>query len=785
MGKRLFLKMLRDLRKSASAYLICVLVIIVGFAGYSLLGVVSEQLVQSRDYFFTTTRFPQVFAEIQEAPADVVRRLEKIQGVRSAQGRLVKTVRVADSDQGSDAELLVASIEPEGLGVPLLSQGSLPPKGSRELVLGDGFFKAHGFKTGEEIGLVISGRPVAFTVSGSGISPENIYMIKTMSDMLPNPAQYDAAFLDYDSMAQAFHLEGRVNNFVMTLEEGYSAKDLELQIKEVLKPYGCYRVYGRDKQLSASMLQAELDQLARMANVLPLLFLSITGVILYIALHRLIEQQRTQIGTLMALGIPPLTIRLHYLGYGAFLGFLGGLLGGLYGSLAAGPMADFYRIYFSLPNVSATISYHYLLIGTAMATLFCAAVSWFSVGSSGRLTPAEALRPAAPKAVKVSALERLPLLKKALTMPGLMAVRCLSRNPRRSALSLCGIACAYMITAALLSMNSLFDVFLFDYLEKTQQQDLTVSFDAPVSKSDAERAIRDPSVELAEGIVELPVTLRGPKGLIDCTIQGIPMESALCRLYAEDGRTLSVEKEGILLSRHMADLMGVSVGDRVEVEVSYPETRISSAVVTGICAQYLGSSAYMSLQNVGRISEYRNVYTSVLLRVPQEYRQQFKEQLEKADHVSTVLSRQEKVEQYRTMMGSMGGIMAGMALMGVLIGVAVIYTSSLISFEELKREIASMRMLGLSDRQCLDVVSVGQWILTFAAILPGIPMTMGISRLISTSMTTDLYSIPDFVDAGSMLLAVVLTFAAVAVSSQIIYRKIKKAAPVELLRERE
>ena len=78
-------------------------------------------------------------------------------------------------------------------------------------------------------------------------------------------------------------------------------------------------------------------------------------------------------------------------------------------------------------------------------------------------------------------------------------------------MSIAGIAFAYMITATLVSMNSLFDVFIFDYWEKTQRQDIMVSFEQPVSVNGALEAVKHPQVEKAEAMMEFAVTLAAGK----------------------------------------------------------------------------------------------------------------------------------------------------------------------------------------------------------------------------------------------------------------------------------
>lgn len=784
MVRLLLRKLLRDVRRSAVPYGICAAIVAMGFCGYSVLSITAEQLAQSRDRFYEVTAFPQVFAQVQEAPLEIQRRLEALEGVQSAQGRLQATVRVQGLGEG-DCELLLTSFQPGGMNLPLLSRGTLPGDGKEELAVGDGFFAARELAAGQKIDLLIGGRPIPLTVTGSGITPENIYMVKNITDMFPVPARYDAGFVSYTTLSRLLGRQGVVNGFVMTLEPGVELEQVKADIEGVLTPYGCYQVDDRSGQLSVSMLESELDQVDKMATAIPFLFLGVAALILAITLHRLIEQQRTQAGSLMALGLTQRQIQLHYMSFGTVVGAVGGLAGSVLGNLCAGPMADFYREYFSLPPVAATISVRYLLQGLALSTGFCSLVGWLCAKGLGRLTPSEALRPAAPKAARRSLLEGIPRFAALFTVPGLMALRGIARNRKRTVLSIVGIGCAYMITASLVSMNSLLGVFCFDFLEKTQAQDIAVHFTGPVAAQDVERAVRDPAIELAEGVTQIPVTLRGAGGEKDCSLQAIPQASQLCRLFDQAGNRVYPQEEGIVLSQFLATLLQVEKGDLVEVEVAYPEKRVSRVPVTDVIAQYLGGTVYMSHQGLGRISEYRGVYTSLLLKAPLQVRSRILDRLGDSATVAGLESRQERVDGMRTMMGNFSGVMASMAMMGVAVGLAVIYTSSLVSFEEQRREISTMMMLGMGSAQCLDVISTGQWLLTLGGILVGMPLTVGVSKLLSATMATDQFSIPDFVNGPSLALSAALTLLAVFLSSRLMLGRLKKLTPVDLLRERE
>ena len=178
--------------------------------------------------------------------------------------------------------------------------------------------------------------------------------------MYPDPCHYDVGFVSLRTMENLYGMQDMANSFTFTLQPGYEIQDVKDQVEELLKPYGCYSVYGREDHQSASMLNSELSQLEEMAVVLPFLFLFVAAVVLYITMHRLIDQQRIQIGTMLSLGITGRQIGLHYLGYGLLIGVIGGAVGGLLGNLGASPLITYYRQYYNLPDAIAGISMKYL-----------------------------------------------------------------------------------------------------------------------------------------------------------------------------------------------------------------------------------------------------------------------------------------------------------------------------------------------------------------------------------------------------------------------------------------
>ena len=788
MVKLLLQKMLRDMKKSMAAYGICLLIVAVGFCGYCLMSVAEDHLTASRDLLYERSSFADGFAEVQEAPAAITDKLKKIPGITDANARIVKEVRIkeADGEQGNNtARLKLISYEKGGSDVPMLFQGMDAGDGDLQMVAGNAFLEARGYSPGQKIRVMVSGKETEFEITGGGISPENIYIIRNIVEMYPNPYNYDVGFVSRRTMENLYGMQDMANSFTFTLQPGYEVDDVKDQVEELLKPYGCYSVYGREDHQSASMLNSELNQLEEMAILLPFLFLFVAAVVLYITMHRLIDQQRIQIGTMLSLGITGRQIGMHYLGYGLIIGVIGGAVGGLLGNLGATPLIAYYRNYFNLPDAIAGISMKYMVLGTVLAGTFCGAVSFLCAKNLTGLSPADALRPPAPKSAKATLAERIPGFVKLFTVPGIMALRSIGRNRRRSLLSLFGIACAFMITATLMSVNSLFDVFLFDNLEKVQHQDFTIYFEQPLKTEEVLSSIQNSQIEKMEPFAETQGKLMRGDTELDCTLQAIEPDSTLCRLSDKEGRRVKVESDGIVLSIHMSQRLGVKARDWIDVKVMYPEERITRIRVTGVMEQYMGTTAYLSPEGLAKISEYRDVSTGVFIKAAKDAQEDLWKSFDGAPLVTGIESRTAKLENWRGLMGSFTVLIGSMVVLGILIGLAVLYTSALISFEELKRELSVMRMLGLTAKECLEVISVGQWILTAGGILLGIPMTLWMSHMLAVSMSAKMYSIPDFVDVTSVLESIVLMGVAVWISSQLILRKLKAVSPVSLLMERE
>ena len=196
----------------------------------------------------------------------------------------------------------------------------------------------------------------------------NIYALRTSADDIPIPKpRY--SFRSFGHYGKLFG-ERTFNDLIFSLKPGVKFDDIKDTLELELKPYGLKSIIPRADQVSHLLLETELESLETMAHVMPVMFLAIAAMILYITLKRLTEQQRGQIGILKAFGYTRREIIVHYLTYPLIIALGGSILGGLFGSMLAGPLTQIYQVFFNMPDLSARFSPLYFILGIILSLIF-------------------------------------------------------------------------------------------------------------------------------------------------------------------------------------------------------------------------------------------------------------------------------------------------------------------------------------------------------------------------------------------------------------------------------
>lgn len=786
----LWKKLFRDLRENKMAYIACLIVISIGLMSYTAMSIAMDNLNRAKNTFYEENHFAEGFAKVRSMPLSKVQTLSRIEGIKKIEGRLVKDVRVLFPGREEDNVYLrlvtVDPSDPTHLNGVQKIQGRELEVNQANIWIGPKFFEVNGLQMDEEISVIINGRKAELVIAGTAQSPEFVYPMQNPQSMMPSPETFDIAYIPYEVMDSLFGAGGTVNDIIFTLEEGYSFQDVEDELKAKLKKYGLETVFERKDQLSHAMLQLELDGIASMAKSVPFLFIGISAIILYIMLKRLVEQQRGLIGTLKAFGYTQKEVLFHYLSYSWIIGLGGGIIGGLLGTVLSGGMTEVYKEFFQLPDLENQFSWRYFIMGIVLSVLGCLFAGFQGVKGVMKLHPAEGMRPEAPPIGKKILIERVKILWNHLTVQGRMAMRNIFRSKGRSFFTLIGIIFTFAMMATMISFNDMIDIMMFDQLNKVQTYNVKVNFESPLYAKDVLRELQNKKgiIEL-ETLLEVPATFKNMYHEKSLMILGLHEESNLYNILDSNGKKVKVPTEGILLSETIAKDLHVKVGDKVQFESPWAREDTLYVYVAGIIPQYLGSNAYMEEESLGKLLGQGHISTSAILNIYPEDLELLKNDYKASNVIQSIEESSIILNKYKEMLGSYGYMIWVMVLIAVVTGFAIVYNSSIISLAERKRELASLRVLGMTYREVLEIISFEQWMLGGVGMLLGIPMTFVFKQGMAESMSSDIMTMPTYTSPSSFVIALMGTALAIILAQLNIARNIKKLDLVEVLKERE
>ncbi|WP_279338570.1 ABC transporter permease [Hydrogenophaga taeniospiralis] len=330
--KAIHIKLWRDLQRLRAQVFTIAVVVAIGVAGFVGMFSVHESLKGSRDAFYRDNRLADVFASVKRAPVHLRGRLAALDGVAE-----VKLDVVFDAQIGLPGvappvtgrfiglDLARAHAGRQGLNALTLKRGRWPERdGALEALVSDRFAVARSLNPGDTVHAILNGKRERVHLVGTVASPEYVFASQGGA---PDDQSFGIWWIDAERMTQAFDMQGAFNQVALRLDAGMAEAPVLAEVDRLLEPYGAIGAVGRDKQLSAKIVEDELAQLKVMGTVLPSIFLAVAMFILNVVLSRQVATQRSQIAALKALGYSDGAIAWHYIQLAFAIAGLGVLAG--------------------------------------------------------------------------------------------------------------------------------------------------------------------------------------------------------------------------------------------------------------------------------------------------------------------------------------------------------------------------------------------------------------------------------------------------------------------------
>lgn len=755
-------KLWRDFLKNRTQFLSIFLMSLLGMLVFVGLDAEATGLRKSSDTYYEQTNLADLWLQgslFTDRDQDSALRTRN---VKRASLRL--TVDAKAQLPSGEPSMKLNFISDQEVSGMLLLEGTPWQPGTAGIWVDDMFALRQGVEIGDILTLRYESVDFQEPVRGIIKNPEYVYYTGDQAEMMPDYGNYGYGFLDpeefpgdfpgYDTILVDIQEEASISAVKKALVQSFASENLVIT--------------GRNQQSSYQTLDSEIEQHKMMGLLFPSVFLFIAVLGIITTMTRMTANQRMQIGTLKALGFTRKKITRHYVSYGILISVLGAVLGSVLGYWLIPELifSNFSQMYL-LPSWDRSLS-ALSAAGLVLVAVISALVSFLACQRQLRESPADTLKPPAPKHIRHTVLEKSKLWLR-MNFSSQWNLRDILRNKIRSLMGVIGVAgCTMLLICAFGcydSFRSLADWSFEELMTNRTKILLDEQGGVHLGQELADQYDGQMIVEKAAEFESDGVTKTGQLTAVD--------DGSYYHFQNPKQQEVQLTEGGIALSYKMAQALDVEEGEFVNWhpigDSTWHRSRISQ-----IYRVPTGQGIAMTRKTYEKLDlSFRP--TAVLTN-----------QIPEAD-----LGDQEGIQGIQSlddMKNSMNETMEMMYLMvgililaAIILGTVVLYNLGALSFIEKTREIATLKVLGFRTRRIRGILQKQNLWITAAGILLGIPLGYGLLAALCGSISESQDMIP-YVSKASMLLSAAGTLLVSAGVNFLLSGKTKLIELVEALK---
>ena len=555
-------------------------------------------------------------------------------------------------------------------------------------------------------------------------------------------------------------------------------------------------VLTRDENPGYSGYGDDAGRIGAVAKVFPLFFFLVAALVCLTTMTRMVEEERSQIGTLKALGYGAWTIAAKYLVYALLASLIGSLTG-----LAVGfrlfpiLIMNAYGMMYGIPDRLTPFHLNYAALSILLAVATTVSVTLAATLQELRVTPAILMQPKAPKPGKRIFLERIKPFWKKLSFSRKVTARNLFRYKKRLLMTVIGIAgCTALLVSGFGlkdSVNAIMDnqftkIFIYD-AQVVIDPEQAGSLDNLTGYLSGQTAVAAYLPEMAETVTALAA---GSGRTYEANML-VPADSESFKLFYDlherrSGAKLDLPADGAVISEKLAALLQVGVGDTFQMRDS--ANRTYKVRVAGVAEQYLTHYIYLSPAYFDQLTFRTPLYNIVAVNVqdPNAFDEQaFKENTMAVDGVLGTLFARDFADSLKDTMESLDYVVLILIITAGALAFVVLYNLTNINITERVREIATIKVLGFRDNEVSAYVYRENTILTLIGTGIGLLLGLLLHRFVIGTMEVDTMMFGKTVSWLSFLLSIALTIAFAALVNFFMYYKLRKVNMVASLKSVE
>ena len=538
------------------------------------------------------------------------------------------------------------------------------------------------------------------------------------------------------------------------------------------------------------------ERLKNIGKVFPMIFFLVAALISLTTMTRMVEEQRTQIGTMKALGYGKASIASKYLSY-AFLATAGGSVAGVLFGEKVLPyiIIQAYGImYWNIgDHMQLDYELQYALIASGAAVICTMGATLFSSARTLAETPASLMRPPAPKEGKRILIERISFIWKHLSFSWKSSMRNLFRYKKRLFMTIFGIAGSMGLMLVGFGLyDSIMDIAILQY-DQIQHYDAMV-----INDEDATDSQEKDLLKFLDGNSEIDHYTR-----VQLTKMTAPKEKGSVSIYVyvpentenfKEDVTLRDRKsheqyeltdDGAVICEKTASLIGVKAGDKIILE---KDNRKYKVKITAVTENYMGHYVYMTPSCYEKTFEEKPEYSSTVYTMKEDAESDLEtlgNAILKYPAALSISYTSSTAGQVERMLGSLGAVIWVLIISAGMLAFVVLYNLNNINITERQRELATLKVLGFYDGEVSQYVFRENILLSFIGILAGAVFGILLHRYVITTVEVDAVMFGRNIKPISFVYSGIITFGFSMFVNMVMHFKLKKINMVESLKSVE
>ena len=561
------------------------------------------------------------------------------------------------------------------------------------------------------------------------------------------------------------------------------------ELEELEKP--SYYLLTRNENIGYVCFDNDSSIVAGMANVFPVFFFLVAALVCITTMNRMVEEQRTQIGVLKALGYSKAAIMGKYMVYSGSAAMIGCISGFLIGSYVfPNVIWTVYGIMYSVGGSGYLIDVPLACISVVVALICSIGTTWLSCRMELGSVAAELIRPKTPKAGKRIFLEYIPFVWKRMKFLHKVSARNIFRYKKRFFMMVLGVGgCTALLLTGLGIKDSIADVVTEQY-DRILTYDMAVSFRNAPTDAQREEFTEDIQGMLESSIYYMQTSVDISFNRITKSIDLVVPEDAgqiteVLRLFDEKGEAIAYPEVGeAVISSKCAQKLGLQIGDTVTIRDG--DMRELHVKVSGICTNYVYNYVYLCAETyfsqLGREPEYKSMWCNVA--DGQDVHEVGARIMSEENTASTNITEDMK-QRFTSMMSSLNYIVVLVTFCAAALAFIVLYNLTNINITERIREIATIKVLGFYPMETAAYVFRENLVLTGMGAVVGIPIGIWLHRFVMDKIDIDIVNFQVRILPRSYVFGIVLTFVFAMLVNGVMYLKLQRINMAESLKSIE